>query len=1221
MIKKFLTYTLSLIILAGCSDPLEFYPDNTISPDGDIQFTLDIPRMTIPTSRSTSEIDPEYHIENISVIIYKGEGESNLPSQTEYFFSQGPNSPSENNFEMLEGENKFRLSFRLDESLRRTSGLRFYFLANSPERDFSISESDLKSQLVDHVKIEKADGSLQSLVMCGSVRQADLSTTQYVSMYRNTAKVTVSNVIPTNNPDGLAFYTHSLYGNASTSPRMAYMKEENTVAAQEIVPDDENVSLSDVSFLHPTQNSIQNNGIGGKLFLITKATFNGKDYFYRLDFVGKDIDGKDSYINVRPNHWYQFVILEILSPGYDTPSEAALHPYNGIKYEIHDHSPVSYNMTSDGFRELGVSHIIEYSGLHNAENSWSEKELYVKLFSKDAAEVPNGEKIADFISIKDPSWLQISEAEMVTEDAFTGGVGTGSDLNDTGTVYRFKLRFRQTDELGSLENLITVRWMGLQREVPVIWTRNFSGSDVTSASLKMEYAGSTTQIEDYWNFLTSTDEPSGEVSNALWGIQTEANNGKTRNQGFHFPVMYGNSGNLATYSYVLTFDKLDKLKKDNVAEVVVNTTESHVSWVENSDSEFYSFIISRDNNDGYNYSVGDISFTFHFKDGSAQSYNFRLYHTGFFHKDNQSHRLDDKDTKNYYYYEVVPVMVDGQERYMLDRNLAAKSAEMYVRDESGNTTLGNPEAAGGYYTVAFQQLDEYDNNTYNDPVLFDDTDDRVSPPGYRIPMKNAWGAIRTSPNFHNEAVNGVFPAYYDTGNPQIGKVYFPKSMLFIYDSGGSGNIKGDARSGYYWTGTAATGTEKDEIGKWLNMFMLTGSSTSYVNGCVVTNVPNLEYGASVRCINDVPDTSTTNLTSFNVTGATHVFLYKEDSNGVRTATTAWPGHSIGNYATMTDGRWFGFSFESTQFSPEELYVIFNFVDQDGIIYTYSCKQSDGSTILTTHLTPSECVGWKVIGDTNGSIVPADNFTTIDHIVLMPAAKTALKNWWRCGGRKSGNPYVFDYKLAPKTLYMIGDATPGKWDYNSLTAIDPNIINGYTYTWEGELTKGELKATFSTLRDDSFWSAYFFRPIINQTQISEAGLTNSPMGEWKEDKKNGKEDNKWKVVTPGKYRLSFNMNDMTFSAYCLEVTPEGTIKITVTNDQGWEDVYLYYWNSAGNYGNSWPGTKMQPVPGTVDQFYLEIPEFSEYIIFHNNKGIQTGDIPLNGNYNFDRIPLS
>ena len=61
----------------------------------------------------------------------------------------------------------------------------------------------------------------------------------------------------------------------------------------------------------------------------------------------------------------------------------------------------------------------------------------------------------------------------------------------------------------------------------------------------------------------------------------------------------------------------------------------------------------------------------------SSKYTIDLYHTGFFHKSSEIHRVDaDKDSQNYYYYEVVPIMGATRMRYWLDRNLGAKSAEL-----------------------------------------------------------------------------------------------------------------------------------------------------------------------------------------------------------------------------------------------------------------------------------------------------------------------------------------------------------------------------------------------------------------------------------------------------------------------------------------------------------------------------------------------------------------
>lgn len=1205
MIKKFLIYTLLLVLSVGCSESFDIPPVNSIASDGSVQLTMDIPA---PVATQTRATDPEFQVNYITMLIYNGESENTLPSQYETIYADISNEPITNRLHSLEN-NKLQLSFRLEEELKGNKDLRFYFLANYSSNDLkNMTESQLKSLSGEFIE----NGSL--LVMSGKADYNDIFTQSSIPLYRNAAKVSVSNAVPTVDSYDIVFYPYSLYGYSSNCFLLSSIKEENNLmGAEPSQPEENNTNLTNnqTSYFYPTINMQNAKGIGGELYIITKATFNETEYFYRLDFVetaSTEESQTKKYINAQPNHWYQFIILDITGPGYPTPAEAALHPENGIKYEIHDHSPVSYNMVSDGYRELGVSHITDYSGLANEGDNWSDQLLYIKFFSKDASETPTSpQDVKSLILIEDPAWLEISEAELITNSDLTGGTGSEEDSNDEGNVFGLKLRFKDTYDFGTLYNKITVKWKGLEREVPVVWNRKFNGSDVTSASLTMTYNG-VTKIDDYWSFLSSTDDPEGTKEGALWGIQTEANNGKVRNEGFHFPVMYGSGSNLATYSYTLTFDKQDKFKKDNITKIEISQTGNlSVNCDETANSDYFAYSISLGNQDGYQYKTGEICFKIIFNDGSEETYSFDTYHTGFFHKDSQIHRVDGiHDSANYYYYEVVPVKIGSKTRYMLDRNLAAKSAQMYIRDAAGYTAIGNPEAAGGYYTVAYQEW-ESNHSAYKDPIMYDDTSDRVSPPGYRVPLKNAWDALRISSSFHSEGIGEFYPTYYISDNPDIGNVYFPKAMMYIVGSG----IMGEVRSGYYWTGTAATGTEKDEIGKWLNMIVFSGNSSWYTNGCVDgTNSP--AYGASVRCINDTEDNTVPSVTSFNVTGATHVFLYTEE-DGIRTPTTSWPGHPIGNYDTMTDGRWFGFTYESTQFKPEELYVIFNFLAKDGKIYSYS-QDNYGNTIRTSNLTPLECKGWKVVGDSSTAIIPTDGYST-DDVELMPAFTTALKNWWRCGVKSNNTPYVYDYQTAPPALYLVGDATAGKWDTNALTKITTTTRG--IYSSEVYLSTGEFKASFNNGKDATyFWDDYFLRPTINNTIVSADGVTNNEMGEWKQTSQN--DDYKWKVVNSGYYNITFDVNNMKFYAkYNMNLVPAGYKRIFVTNDLDWQNINLYWWTKDSNGNviaqNGWPGTSMIRVPDTEKQWFLDIPADAQNVIF-NYGGTQTGDIELKGNEN-------
>ncbi|MBD5246503.1 MAG: starch-binding protein [Barnesiella sp.] len=1220
MFKRFLTYItiFSAIVLASCSDDLDFVPVSSIGADGVVELTINVPEMTSSLSRA---VDPEYQVNDVAVLIYPSHAGNVSPEQYEFVYLDNSLNTGKNKLEQI-NDTELRLSFQLKQSLRDVSDLEFCIIANKPD-DCDLSDFTINRLATETVTSVGVSGDL---TMVGFVtRQAVLNNTKCY-LGRNAAKVTVSDKVPTG--ENVQFYPYALFGAASNSIVAAFCYNNNTsftadAVAPESFPD--NVTETYPVYFHRTKNNTPENSIGGDIFVIVKAQYEGTDYFYRLDFCNKDTaeDGSATYdyLEILSNHWYQFVITEVNAAGYSSPAEAALHPANGIRYEIHDHCPQSYNMISDGVRELGVSHTIEYTGAANEDGQWSDEKIYIKLFSKDASELPTAAALMSMITVEDPSWLEISNPVEETDADITGGNGPADDPNDVGKVYSVRLHFNQSAQIGTLENKVTVKWCGLEREVPVVWSRKFTGAELTSCKLTMNYGENHDIIDDYWSFLASTDDPATVSGiNNLWGIQTQANNGKVRNEGFHFPVMYGQNGEYADYSYELTFDKDPRFQ--NVDATVTLTGDAAVTNVQYSveSTDPLKITLTRPARVGasdYDYATGKLNIRVKFNEtGEQVTYSFDLYHTGFFHKDSQSHRLDMQDSGNYYYYEVVPVMVNGRNRYILDRNLGAMSAQDYIRDANGQTVQGNEAAAGGYYTVA-KQLE----NQYKDPEMFDDTPDRVSPPGYRVPKKDFWDALRLSSSFHTESDGRVFPAYYVTSNPKIGNVYFPKAMLF---SGGA--INGESRSGFYWTGTAATGTEKDEIGRWLSMFTIAGSSTSFTNGCVyVESNPSLAYGASVRCINMVDDEQAVMRTYFNVTGATHVYLYTIE-DGVPVGTTTWPGHAIGNYATMTDGRWFGFSYESSQFSPEQLYVIFNFVDQKGVIYTYS-QDASGNTIMTTDKSPTACVGWKVIGDTNTAIVPESDYDT-GEVVLNPATQTALSNWWRCGGRTSGTPYVYDYTQGTvnipdspyPTFYMLGDALSGGWDLNSPTVITTDTEN--IYVWEGFLNEGEMKATFTL-----DWAAPFYRPTVNQTAINAYGVvTNNAIGLWAQT--NNDDDYKWRVTVPGRYKLTFNLETMTITARYLTVEwfneeqpiEAGYRRIYLYNNRNWATPCLHYWtveNGSQVSTTDWPGVQMIKVPNSGDYlWYLDIPDSNNMMVLNNNGIDQTGDLPINSSSNYN-----
>lgn len=143
----------------------------------------------------------------------------------------------------------------------------------------------------------------------------------------------------------------------------------------------------------------------------------------------------------------------------------------------------------------------------------------------------------------------------------------------------------------------------------------------------------------------------------------------------------------------------------------------------------------------------------------------------------------------------------------------------------------------------------------------------------------------------------------------------------------------------------------------------------------------------------------------------------------------------------------------------------------------------------------------------------------------------LENWTISVKSLSENPggdTPGDDEKAPletETLYMIGDATPGGWSMDNLTALTPDASDPYIFTWEGNLNTGEMKAC---LQPDGTFSCPFLHPLSAGCVIDANGVA-SP--EFVYDKDSS--DPKWKITSAGRYRITFNLKKWTIEAECLD----------------------------------------------------------------------------------------
>ncbi|WP_300502504.1 SusF/SusE family outer membrane protein [uncultured Duncaniella sp.] len=144
-----------------------------------------------------------------------------------------------------------------------------------------------------------------------------------------------------------------------------------------------------------------------------------------------------------------------------------------------------------------------------------------------------------------------------------------------------------------------------------------------------------------------------------------------------------------------------------------------------------------------------------------------------------------------------------------------------------------------------------------------------------------------------------------------------------------------------------------------------------------------------------------------------------------------------------------------------------------------------------------------------------------------------------------------------SLYMIGEATAGGWSLDDATEISTSTEN--IYVWEGNLKEGTFKACLT--KD---FSAPFYRPATADCEISENGAASSGMVFTTGP------DDQWKVVKAGKYRLTFNLADMTFEAKYLEAA------VTVA------PLYMIGEATAGGWSLD-AATEFTPVDGTEGEY--------------------------------------
>lgn len=101
------------------------------------------------------------------------------------------------------------------------------------------------------------------------------------------------------------------------------------------------------------------------------------------------------------------------------------------------------------------------------------------------------------------------------------------------------------------------------------------------------------------------------------------------------------------------------------------------------------------------------------------------------------------------------------------------------------------------------------------------------------------------------------------------------------------------------------------------------------------------------------------------------------------------------------------------------------------------------------------------------------------------------------------------------LWIVGDATPNGWNIDNPNQLRVDRSNPFVFTYNEVLKAGEFKFPTAT----GNWGGDFYMPLVNNQDLGAPGL---------QLVKGGSPDNKWKVTTPGAYKIRLDLEAMTIA---------------------------------------------------------------------------------------------
>lgn len=510
----------------------------------------------------------------------------------------------------------------------------------------------------------------------------------------------------------------------------------------------------------------------GKCFLIIKGTYQGTEGWYKVGYVPSDTDGEASgdEIALLRNHRYIFTITDVNDCGWPTEEEAvASRPDNRLTTELLDDNATIYNIIACRDYLLGVS--------QDAKVACDARTVEVKLVSSYPAKAGEPQYTVS-LPAEANDWLT-----GYTQTASTSMEESATQSQCTEYTLTFAIEANDRSE-NPREAVVTIRSGDLMRTVRITQEGTDFKRDPTRRVMihNLENPGDS---YDYFDF----------VDNELQGAKEEEMR-VARNNGLHFRV-YNNQ-----YYYTIPF------KEGDSGEILKGSTQISLTH------EGADWVVRCTDDTDYAMWTGQIRIT---NRGATRNdvvtVTYDVFHRGLFHRLTGAYQIPGPDESagrtGWFYYEQVKVVDgDGQEYFVLDRNMAATGNRFYSPD--GVQSRGNIGSRGGYFKIA-------DRKTDNHLI------EALPPEGYIVPEAYHLQQLGITPSGDSEGT-----AALTVTEGALNEIYFPMSGYM------EGSIHKDNNHTCLWSRTMLSGNQgfaedSPEYGYWFMYLDVYGDKVNLGN--------------------------------------------------------------------------------------------------------------------------------------------------------------------------------------------------------------------------------------------------------------------------------------------------------------------------------------------------------------------------------------------------------